>query len=571
MRIFSIRNMRFLLLFFLLVAIVIAVAVANFAPRAAKSAPSIVNDKFNAMWEYSDKYVNEVSGAGRGFTWGPNSLKVLQENYQEAPGGKRLVQYFDKSRMELSPDGQIVTNGLLTKELVTGQRQDGNNKFTLLSPSNIPVAGDPNSNGGNPLAPTYASFQKVISFNPGENAVQPQLNQPVTLSINKSGETDNLSNPPTRVLIGYYESTLGHNVPAVFQDYQNLVGQVWNGSFYQKGPVYTDNPTANVFGYPVTEAYWIKANVAGAEKDVLVQLFERRVLTYTPSNPEAFRVEMGNIGQHYLYWRYSGENPLAVWKPTPNQPIHWHWQLSDDFVYPRDVLPNVTVYDIDGEKTSAETVAKLHALSPDIKVICYFDAGVYETYRSDASRFPKSVIGNADEGWDNSYWLDIRQTDILLPIMQDRIQHWCKDKGFDAIEPDETEVWSNDSGFTISKDQNNFYNMKIAELAHTAGLSVGLKGNTTEAPELWQYFDWSLNEQCWEYDECDNLKSSFIDHGKAVFNIEYNVNPVCSTANSWHMNSARRDLNLVNPTSSKYRYSPCVPDSQSSWQLTRSP
>jgi hypothetical protein len=45
------------------------------------------------------------------------------------------------------------------------------------------------------------------------------------------------------------------------------------------------------------------------------------------------------------------------WSPTPDQPIHWHWQLSDDFVYPRDVLAHVTVYDLDGELTSAQTVS----------------------------------------------------------------------------------------------------------------------------------------------------------------------------------------------------------------------
>jgi len=253
------------------------------------------------------------------------------------------------------------------------------------------------------------------------------------------------------------------------------------------------------------------------------------------------------------------------WQPTTNQPIHWHWQLSDTFTYPRDVIPHATVYDIDGELTSSDTVMQLHALDPNIRVICYFDAGVFESYRSDASRFPKSVIGKADAGWNDSYWLDIRQTDILMPIMQDRIQHWCKDKGFDAIEPDETEVWSNDSGFPITKAQNNTYNQLIAAAAHSVGLSVGLKGNTTEAGELWPYFDWSLNEQCWEFQECNNLKSSFLDHGKAVFNIEYNVNPDCATANAWKMNSARRDLNLVGPTNANYRYAPCIPDTQDSW------
>jgi hypothetical protein len=145
------------------------------------------------------------------------------------------------------------------------------------------------------------------------------------------------------------------------------------------------------------------------------------------------------------------------------------------------------------------------------------------------------------------------------------MQNWCKNKGFDAVEPDETEVWSNNSGFPITKAQNNLYNMKIAELAHSMGLSVGLKGNTTEAPDLWTYFDWSLNEQCWEYNECNYLKTSFIDHGKAVLNIEYNVNPNCATSNTWHMNSAKRDLNLVGPTNSAYLYAPCIPDSQNNW------
>ncbi|MFN8467018.1 MAG: endo alpha-1,4 polygalactosaminidase [Caldilineaceae bacterium] len=253
------------------------------------------------------------------------------------------------------------------------------------------------------------------------------------------------------------------------------------------------------------------------------------------------------------------------WKPTAASPIALHWQLSQNFSYPRDVIAGVKVYDIDGELTSAQTVAQLHALGPDIKVICYIDAGVYEDYRSDAGSFPKSVIGKADEGWDGSYWLDIRQIDILKPIMENRIKNWCKAKGFDAVEPDETEVWSNNSGFSITKAQNNAYNMMIAELAHKYGLSVGLKGNTTEAPDLVSYFDWTLNEECWQYKECDYLYNSFIKANKAVFNVEYSTNPNCTQANAWHMNSARRDLNLVGPTSSSYKFAPCVPYSQTTW------
>ena len=40
------------------------------------------------------------------------------------------------------------------------------------------------------------------------------------------------------------------------------------------------------------------------ERPILFQVFERRVLTYNPANDPAFRVEMGNVGQHYQQWRY---------------------------------------------------------------------------------------------------------------------------------------------------------------------------------------------------------------------------------------------------------------------------
>ena len=200
------------------------------------------------------------------------------------------------------------------------------------------------------------------------------------------------------------------------------------------------------------------------------------------------------------------------WSPTPARPIHWQWQLSDPFSYPHDVIPIVTVYDIDGESATVDVVSRLHGLGPGIIVVCYFDAGVYESYRSDAGRFPPSIIGKADVRWNDSYWLDIRQGDILMPVLKDRMLHWCKEKGFDTIEPDETEVWSNDSGFPVTREQNNAFNQEIDAMAHSFGLSVGLKGNTSEATLLWPYFDRTLNEQCWQFQEYDLLKESFLAH-----------------------------------------------------------
>jgi hypothetical protein len=51
----------------------------------------------------------------------------------------------------------------------------------------------------------------------------------------------------------------------------------------------------------------VNAEVGGTEVPVLFQIFERRVLTYNPANDPSFRVEMGNVGQHYYEWRYGGD------------------------------------------------------------------------------------------------------------------------------------------------------------------------------------------------------------------------------------------------------------------------
>jgi len=275
------------------------------------SAPNYATAKFKQLWEYSDKLVDEQPGAGRGYTWGPNTFGAFSEEYQEGSNGRRLVQYFDKSRMELSANGQLVTNGLLTKELVTGLRQDGDNRFIQLNPSTIQVAGDDNSNG-NAVAPTYASFKGVVTFQPGENTAPDRTGQSINQAIAKDGTVTTLDKPPANITIATYEGTLGHNIPSVFQDFQNLNGKVWTGVNYVAGKVYTVNPIANVFGYPIAEAFWARAVVAGQEKDVLIQLYERRVLTYTPSNPDGFKVEMGNIGQHYYHWRYLQNIPAPI-------------------------------------------------------------------------------------------------------------------------------------------------------------------------------------------------------------------------------------------------------------------
>ncbi|WP_229758671.1 endo alpha-1,4 polygalactosaminidase [Peterkaempfera bronchialis] len=206
--------------------------------------------------------------------------------------------------------------------------------------------------------------------------------------------------------------------------------------------------------------------------------------------------------------------PAGRWQPRPG--TSWQWQLGGRI----DLDVDAQVYDIDGFENDAATVAALHARGR--KVICYINVGAWEDYRPDADAFPASVRGNGN-GWEGERTLDIRRTDVLLPIMAKRFD-MCRAKGFDAVEPDLVENHHEKSGFPLTAAQQLAYNRAIAALAHQRGLAVGLKNDLDQIPQLVGVFDFAVNEQCAEYDECDRLVP-FVSAGKAVFNAEYNVPP----------------------------------------------
>jgi hypothetical protein len=110
------------------------------------------------------------------------------------------------------------------------------------------------------------------------------------------------------VTIARYEPTLGHNIPDVFWQYMNARGPVYNGRFgtLSDGPILD---WISDLGYPITEPYWTSARIGGQPRNVLVQAFQRRVLTYVADNPPGWQVEMGNVGRHYFQWRYGGFAP----------------------------------------------------------------------------------------------------------------------------------------------------------------------------------------------------------------------------------------------------------------------
>ena len=155
----------------------------------------------------------------------------------------------------------------------------------------------------------------------------------------------------------------------------------------------------------------------------------------------------------------------------------------------------MAAYDIDGFENSAAEVATLHAQGKH--VICYVDVGTAENFRPDYSEFPKSVLGRPN-GWPGERWLDIRQLSVLEPIMTARFQ-MCREKGFDAVEPDNMEGYANKTGFPLTAQEQLTYNEWVADEVHSLGMAVLQKNDGEQTPELLSYFDGALTEQCNEY------------------------------------------------------------------------
>ena len=73
----------------------------------------------------------------------------------------------------------------------------------------------------------------------------------------------------------------------------------------------------------------------------------------------------------------------------------------------------------------------------------------------------------------------------------------------------------------ITRSAERAWYLKVAREAHRRGLSVGMKNGVEVLDErLVKAFDWSLNEECFFYDECGR-EMPFIRAGKAVFQTEY--------------------------------------------------
>jgi len=262
------------------------------------------------------------------------------------------VQYFDKGRMEItdpqadSTSPWYVTSGLLTRELISGRLQLGNDSFDDTGqPAHVPVAGDDTN-----TFPTYADLGSWI-----DHPAPDLTGQALTAALSPSGTTTysgDASDPETSATQYFsYQggdgATVGYNIPKAFWDFMNQSGPIYqDGKLAQASPLFD---WQFLMGYPIGDPFWCQVALSGKPTWVMVQPFERRILTYTPSNPENWRVEMGNIGQHYYQWRY---HQLS----TPVAPATVD---LGDFYYSPSVLTvaagTKVVWTVSGQRTNSVT------------------------------------------------------------------------------------------------------------------------------------------------------------------------------------------------------------------------
>ena len=217
----------------------------------------------------------------------------------------------------------------------------------------------------------------------------------------------------------------------------------------------------------------------------------------------------------------------------------WMWDLENNAL-PTNL--NAQVYVVDLFNTPSTKIQEYKNAGK--KVVCYFSAGTYENWRSDASQFPQDtyctpgencarsvhILGDwCESGGDCEWWLDHRKPAVRT-VMTSRMQ-LARNKGCDAVEPDNIDGYSHDDSISCS-DQACWgltatnqldYNRWLADTAHSLCLGIALKNDVDQVPALADSFDFAINEECQKYNECGAYKTWFTDKNKAVLNAEYRV------------------------------------------------
>jgi outer membrane protein assembly factor BamB len=357
------------------VAAILATGLSNSALAASPG-----NEHFQRTWARHDLPVQQ-GAVNRTWMWGPSAFtSPVVEHYEQvyqAERNERVVQYFDKARMEItSPfndpnDPWYVTNGLLVVEMMTGQVQIADDQFVAREPAGINIAGDSASITGEerPLTPTYATLATLMSAPPAEDGA------PLVQRLTADGEVvvdERYAVYGVTAAQHVEVDGIDHQIASPFWEFMTASGIVWSGDAYVTDNLFLDPYYAT--GLPVTEAYWVIVPVAGVDQEVMLQCFERRCLTYTPDNPDGWKVEAGNVGRHYYEWRYGfgpSDYQLSEAIQAPEEYMSAFTISDDGLIY--TVLPHpslIRVHSLDGTFLDQWTLGdgNFHIIDHDIEI-----------------------------------------------------------------------------------------------------------------------------------------------------------------------------------------------------------
>ena len=195
----------------------------------------------------------------------------------------------------------------------------------------------------------------------------------------------------------------------------------------------------------------------------------------------------------------------------------WTWQLQGDIdiSYPADVYVLDLFAHLDGEVQS-----DLTALGRD--TLCYFSVGTYEPWRPDKAFFTEAMMGDPHPLYPDERWLDVTDPEVVR-IMVNRLD-MAETVGCDGVELDNVDAYipANMTGLDISEDEQAEFTRVLANEARKRGLYVALKNGPAILPEVVDWFDLSIVEECLEFDECDAY-APMVAADKPVFSAEYRL------------------------------------------------
>ena len=232
----------------------------------------------------------------------------------------------------------------------------------------------------------------------------------------------------------------------------------------------------------------------------------------------------------------------AIWQPKASDRLTWVYNLHDGGNIDFNVAQQLDVVDSDLFDMTQVEIDELHSMGKI--VICYISCGTWEDWRPDAANFPSSIIGLPVVGWAGEFWLDVTSPLIQAPLLQ-RFQ-LAQSKKCDAVDCDNVHGYSQKTGFSISASQQLNFNRWYADAIHNLSMAAGLKNDIDQTTDLVPYFEFAVNEQCHQYNECHKY-SPFLAADKPIFGVEYYEKPssFCTQSNSANMSFVKQKLDLA--------------------------